>query len=155
MIWPNGRWTHIKGRYKSTTWHWKPCAQSLIEEATIATEWDTTSENLDSSFCMSNQSESELFENKTMLIITAILESKHVLQSWFISLCYGYFFKAASHVQQILLLKSWHMERFSDFSSPYMSHSHYYEATTKITSEWQQVLSLVLTHLRLWRSSLN
>ena len=35
----------------------------LIEEATLETESDTTSEDLDSSFHMGSQSESELFEN--------------------------------------------------------------------------------------------
>ena len=37
--------------------------QSLTEEATLETESDTTSEDLDSSFHMGSQSESELFEN--------------------------------------------------------------------------------------------
>ena len=38
--------------------------QSLTEKATLETESDTTSEDLDSSFHMSSQSESELFENE-------------------------------------------------------------------------------------------
>ena len=38
--------------------------QSLTEKATLETESDTTSENLDSSFHLSSQSESKLFENK-------------------------------------------------------------------------------------------
>ena len=38
--------------------------QLLTEKATFETESDTTSEDLDSSFHMSSQSESELFENE-------------------------------------------------------------------------------------------
>ena len=38
--------------------------QSLTEEATLETESDTTSEDLDSSYHMSSQSESEFFENE-------------------------------------------------------------------------------------------
>ena len=38
--------------------------QSLTEEATLETEPDATSEEMDSSFHMSSQSESKLFENK-------------------------------------------------------------------------------------------
>ena len=38
--------------------------QSLTEKATLETESDTTSEDLDSSFHMSSQSENKLFENE-------------------------------------------------------------------------------------------
>ena len=38
--------------------------QSLTEEATVETESDTTTEDLDSSFLMSSQSESELSEDE-------------------------------------------------------------------------------------------
>ena len=39
-------------------------AQSLTEEATLETESDTSSKDLDSSFYMSSQSEGKRFENE-------------------------------------------------------------------------------------------
>ena len=47
-------------------------------------------------------------KKRMMLMIAVVLESMLLLLSWFIGLCYCYFFKAASHVQQMLLLKSLH-----------------------------------------------
>ena len=47
-------------------------------------------------------------QKRMMLTVTTIQESKHLLLSWFIGLRYCYFFKVASHVQQMLLLKSLH-----------------------------------------------
>ena len=44
----------IKGRYRNTTWHENHDGQTLIEEATLKTELDTTSKDLDSSFHMSS-----------------------------------------------------------------------------------------------------
>ena len=44
------------------------------------------------------------------MTINAIPDSKHLLLSWFIGLRYYYLFKVASHVQQMLLLKSWQEE---------------------------------------------
>ena len=95
--------------------------QSLTEEATLETESDITSEDLYDSFHMNSQSESELFENEDdadkYCSANAIIEK--LTQ------------KGSAILVQLKCVRG---------------HIHYYEVIIKVTSEWQRVFSLFLTH---------
>ena len=84
--------------------------QSLTEEGFLETESDTTYEDFDKSFHLSGQSKGELFENKNDAgdYYNSMVKVPSVIVVYWSSLPlpYRYFSKAASRVQQMLLLRS-------------------------------------------------